>query len=129
MFLAFLKMVGITTGIAWVLLAPVLYLRAEAMIVWGIAIGCVLPALCFISGFYAICWAFHRSLNSLMIAVFGGMLARLLFVGIVFLLLIKLAQLHVLSFVFSLFGFYILYMTIELYFVNSRLQRREEIQG
>ena len=63
-----------------------------------------------------------------MIAVFGGMLARLLLIGTAFTLLVKLAQLHVLSFLFSLIGFYMLCLAVELCFVNGRIRYQEEIQ-
>jgi len=103
-----------------------LYFLAEPMIVWGSLLGWVLSAICFTAGFYAVCRAFHRSFRVLMITVFGGMLARLLFVGVAFVLLMTLTSLHVVSFLSSLLGFYMLYLVIELHFINSRLQSREE---
>jgi hypothetical protein len=87
----------------------------------------MLPALCFIPGFYAVCWALHQPLRSFMIAVFGGMLVRLLFIGTVLALVVKLTQLHLSSFVCSLVGFYMLYLAIELYFIHGRLPRQEGI--
>jgi hypothetical protein len=125
MFLAFLKTIGITTGIAWGCMALPLYFLAEPAIVWGSLLGWMLSAVCFTAGFYALCRAFHRSFRTLMIAVFGGMLARLLFVGAAFILLLTLTSLHVVSFLSSLLGFYVLYLIIELHFINSRLQSRE----
>lgn len=112
---------GVVTGIAWGLMAVPLYLLAESRVVWGMLLGWGLAALCFTAGFYALCRYFRYSLEALMITVFGGMLARLLFIGAVFLLLAKLTTLHRVSFVSSLMGFYVLYLIIELYFVNTRL--------
>lgn len=129
MFFAFLKVLGITLGLVWLLLIPLLYVFAQSIRLREIIIGCLLPVVCFIPGFYAVSWAVHRPLGPFMIAVFGGMLARLFVIGSAFMLLVKLAQLHVVSFLFSLIGFYTLCLIVELYFVNSRIQHREEIQG
>jgi hypothetical protein len=117
---------GITTGVTWGLLALPLYFLAEPMIVWGALAGCFLSALCFSAGFYAVCRAFHQSLRTLMIAVFGGMLVRLLLIGIIFVLIVTLTPLHPVSFLSSLLGFYTLYLVIELYFVNNRLRTQED---
>lgn len=122
MFRDFVKWMTAVTGIVWVLLALPLYFLGEPTIVWGIIVGCLLPALCFMAGFYTLCRSFHRSLNTLMQAVFGGMLIRLLIIGAAFVMIVKLTELHLVSFLSSLLGFYILYLIIELYFVNGRLQ-------
>ena len=128
MFIDFLKILGITLGIAWSLLIPLLYFLAQAVLIREVLIGCLLPVVCFILGFYAVSWAVHRPLRPFMIAVFGGMLVRLLVIGTTFMLLVKLAQFHVSSLLFSLIGFYTLCLMVELYFVNNRIQYRGEGQ-
>jgi hypothetical protein len=82
--------------------------------------------VCFIPGFYAVSWAVQRPLRPFMIAVFGGMFVRLVFIGTAFVLLVSLVQLHVSSFLFSLIGFYMLCLVVELYFVNSKIRYRGE---
>jgi hypothetical protein len=126
MFPAFLKMIGITTGIVWAAMAIPLYYLAEPVIIWGIFAGCTLAMFCFTTGFYAVCRSFQRSFRALMMTIFGGMLVRLVLVGMIFVLLINLTSVHVVSFLVSLLGFYVVYLIIELYFVNSRLHPREE---
>jgi hypothetical protein len=128
MFIDFLKILGITLGITWVLLVPLMYFLAPAILLREILMGCLLPVVCFIPGFYAVSWAVHRPLRPFMIAVFGGMLVRLLLIGLTFVLLVKLAQLHVATLLFSLIGFYTLCLIVELYFVNNRIRHREEVQ-
>jgi len=128
MFIDFLKILGITLGVAWSLIIPLFYFLAQAVLIKEILIGCLLPVVCFILGFYAVSWAVHRPLRPFMIAVFGGMLVRLLVIGIAFILLVKLAQLHVSRLLFSLLGFYTLCLVVELYFVNNRIRYREEVQ-
>jgi hypothetical protein len=83
--------------------------------------------MCFIPGFYAISWAVDRPFRPFIIAVFGGMLARLLFIGTAFILLALFTQLHISSLLLSLIGFYTLCLAVELYFINSNAQRREEV--
>jgi hypothetical protein len=126
MFLAFLKMMSVTTGIAWGLIAILLYYLANPVIVWGVLVGWLLSATCFTTGFYAICRSFQRSFRVLMITIFGGMLARLVFIGAIFILLVNLTSLHVTSFLVSLLGFYVVYLIIELHFVHSKLHRWEK---
>jgi hypothetical protein len=126
MFPAFLKTMSITTGIIWALIALPLYYLAEPIIVWGVFVGFLLSAVCFTAGFYAVCRSFQRSFRALMITVFGGMLVRLFLIGAIFMLLVNLTSLHVTSFLASLLGFYVVYLAIELYFVNNKLHRREE---
>ncbi|ETX08150.1 MAG: hypothetical protein ETSY2_07055 [Candidatus Entotheonella gemina] len=116
------------TAIAWLLLALPLYFLGEAQILWGTIVGCLLPALCFVIGFYSMCRNLHRPLNKLMTAFFGGMLARMAFIGLAFFLILWLTQLHVASLLTSLFGFYILYLVLELYFVNGRFKHIKEGQ-
>jgi hypothetical protein len=79
MFLDFLKMLGIILSIVWILLISSLYFLAKSMLLKEILIGCLLPVACFIPGFYVVSWAFNRSFRPFIIAVFGGMLARLLY--------------------------------------------------
>ena len=128
MFFDFLKILGITLSIAWTFLILLLYLFAQSIPLKEIFIGCLLPVLCFIPGFYAVSWAVDRPFRPFMIAVFGGMLIRLIFIGTVFILVVILTQLHVSSMLFSLVGFYTLCLVVELYFVNSKVRPREEVQ-
>jgi hypothetical protein len=67
--------------------------------------------------FYTLSKADHQDLILFMQAFMVGMLVRLLVVGVIIFLLIKFTNVHLTSFVFSLFGFYMLYLIIELYFV------------
>jgi hypothetical protein len=127
MFFNFLKILGIILGIVWILLLSSLYFLAEFLLFKEILIGCLLPVICFIPGFYAVSWAVHQPLRPFIIAVFGGMLVRLLFIGTAFILLTLFTQLHISSLLLSLLGFYTICLAVELYFINSNAQRREEV--
>jgi hypothetical protein len=123
MFLTFLKIIGCITGLAWIILIPLLYALDNPMVTWGVFAGWILPAVGFVGGFYAIHCSFHGALRSFLIAVLGGTLVRLVLIGVTVLLLMKLTQFHLVSFLYSLASFYVLYLTVELYFVN-KLQRK-----
>jgi len=124
MFFDFLKMLGIALSIVWVFLILFLYFFVSSMPLKEIFVGCFLPVMCFIPGFYAISWAVDRPFRPFMIAVFGGMLARLVFIGISFVLIVTLTKVHISSLLFSLVGFYALCLVIELYFVNGKIQHK-----
>ncbi len=126
MFLDFLRMLGIILIMVWILLVLLLYFLPKPMLFKEILIGCLIPVVCFIPGFYAVSWAFNRPFRPFIIAVFGGMLIRLLFIGTAFILIVTLTKLHMSSLLFSLVGFYTLCLVVELYFINSKLHRRGE---
>jgi hypothetical protein len=126
MFLDFVRMLGIILIMVWILLVLLLYFLPKPMLFKEILIGCLIPVVCFIPGFYAVSWAFNRPFRPFIIAVFGGMLIRLLFIGTAFILIVTLTKLHMSSLLFSLVGFYTLCLVVELYFINSKLHRRGE---
>ena len=117
LFKRFLKVAGLATVLSWLLLAPLLLIFATPEILWWAAVGCAPSALCFIYEFYTLCKADRQDLMSFMQAFLGGMVVRMFVVGVILFLLIKFTNVHLASFVFSLFGFYLLYLVIELYFV------------
>ena len=117
MFNSFLKVAGLATVLAWLLLAPLLYVFTTPDVLWWAVVGCLPAALFFIYEFYTLSKADRQDLTSFMQAFLGGMIVRMFVVGMILFLLIKFTDVHLMSFVFSLFGFYLLYLIIELYFV------------
>ncbi len=128
MFFDFLKILGITLSIVWGLLISFLYFFEQSILLKEIFVGCFLPVVCFIPGFYAVSWAVDRPFRPFMIAVFGGMLIRLVFIGIGFVLIVTLTKLRVSSLLFSLVGFYTLCLVVELCFVKAKYNTDEEVQ-
>jgi len=128
MFFDFLKILGVTLSIVWGLLIFFLYFFEQSILLKEIFVGCFLPVVCFIPGFYAVSWAVDRPFRPFMIAVFGGMLIRLVFIGIGFVLIVTLTKLHVSSLSFSLVGFYTLCLVVELCFVKAKYNIDEEVQ-
>jgi hypothetical protein len=128
MFFDFLKILGVTLSIVWGLLISFLYFFEQSILLKEIFVGCFLPVVCFIPGFYAVSWAVDRPFRPFMIAVFGGMLIRLVFIVIGFVLIVTLTKLHVSSLLFSLVGFYTLCLVVELCFVKAKYNIDEEVQ-
>ena len=128
MFFDFLKILGITLSIVWIFLISFLYFFQQLILLKEIFVGCFLPVVCFIPGVYAVSWATDRPFRPFMIAVFGGMLIRLVFIGIAFILIVILTKLHMSSLLFSLVGFYILCLVVELYFIKAKYSINEEMQ-
>ena len=128
MFFDFLKILGITLSIVWGFLISFLYFFEQSILLKEIFVGCFLPVVCFIPGFYAVSWAVDRPFRPFMIAVFGGMLIRLVFIGIGFILLVTLTKFHVSSLLFSLVGFYTLCLVVELCFVKAKYNIDEDVQ-
>jgi len=128
MFFDFLKILGITLSIVWGFLLSFLYFFEQSILLKEIFVGCFLPVVCFIPGFYAVSWAVDRPFRPFMIAVFGGMLIRLVFIGIGFILLVTLTKFHVSSLLFSLVGFYTLCLVVELCFVKAKYNIDEDVQ-
>lgn len=126
MFLAFLKILGFTIGLAWCVLLLILQVFSVQAGLTELLIGCALPVFCFIPGFYAIAWSAHRPFRAFMIAVFGGMLIRLLCISTAFVVLAKFTDFHIPSLLFSLIGFYTLCLAIELYFVHHEVRYLKE---
>ena len=117
MFNSFLKVAGLATVLAWLLLAPLLVKFATPEVLWWSVAGCLPSALFFVYEFYTLSKANRQDLTAFMQAFLGGMVVRMLVIGAILFLLIKFTDVHLTSFVFSLFGFYMLYLVIELYFV------------
>jgi len=128
MFFDFLKILGTTLSIVWGFLISFLYFFEQSILLKEIFVGCSLPVVCFIPGFYAISWAVDRPFRPFIIAVFGGMLIRLVFIGIAFILIVTLTKLRVSSLLFSLVGFYTLCLVVELCFVKAKYNTDGEVQ-
>ncbi len=129
MFLDFLKLLGLALSVVWLLLFGWGYLFGHSVLLREIIIGCLLPVVCFIPGFYAVSKTVESSWKTFLIAVFGGMLIRLVCITTVFILMVMRTQFHVSTLLFSLMGFYILCLIVELYFVGRRTAYKEGMPG
>jgi hypothetical protein len=125
MFVDFLKILGMTLGLAWLLVLGVSVFLMPSILLRETLIGCLLPVVCFIPGFYAVSQTVQSSWKMFLIAVFGGMFMRLVCIATVFMLLVMLTRFHVSTLLFSLVGFYTLCLAVELYFVSQRIASKK----
>lgn len=64
--------------------------------------------------------AFNKSVKSFMVLVFGGMGIRLIIVILFLLVLLQFTSLEAMSLTGSVFFFYVLFITIEIYFLHTK---------
>ena len=121
----FIKQVGLVLVGALVLGGYPLYAYAGAAAIWGVAVGCGICALNVLAGCLSAVWAFEKPDPVFLKALFGGMLVRMMAIGLVFLLLVKFTAIHVLGLTLSLFLFYVLFQVLEIRFLVARLPARQ----
>lgn len=64
--------------------------------------------------------AFNKSVKSFMVLVFGGMGIRLIVVILFLVILLQFTSLEAMSLTGSVFFFYVLFITIEIYFLHTK---------
>ena len=121
----FVKQVGLVLAGALVLGGYPLYAYADAAIIWGVVLGCVICVLNAVAGCTSAVWAFEKPHKVFVRTVLGGMAVRLMAMGLAFFLLIKFTGVHVLGLAVSLFLFYVLFQVLEIRFLVRHLSARE----
>lgn len=79
-----------------------------------------------IAGFFAIDYAFDRSFTVFMKAVLGGMGVRMCVSAAALVVMISLLHLHVAALIMSLMFFYVINLTIEILFLQKKMDLRTE---
>ena len=83
-----------------------------------ILISLFISSLNFIIGLYAIKKGLKKHINSFMKIIFGGMVFRLFLTASLILISLKFLDINGNNFIFSVFFFYILFLIIEVYYLN-----------
>lgn len=120
----FVKQVGLVLVGALVLGGYPLYVFAGPAAIWGVMVGCGICVLNVLIGCFLAVWAFEKPNPFFLKALFGGMLVRMLAIGLAFFLLVKFTSIHVLGLTFSLFLFYVLFQVLEIRFLVATLPAR-----
>lgn len=87
---------------------------------YSVIAGYVIGLLNAIAGYNLNVLALNKSVKSFMVIVFGGMGVRMIIIAILILILLYFVKLDEISLVSSVFFFYILFVIIELIFLNKR---------
>lgn len=93
---------------------------ASAIQLYSFVCGYLISLINALLGYKLNTMAFNKSVKSFMILVFGGMGIRLMIVSLLLLILLQFTSLDAMSLVGSVFFFYVLFITIEIYFLHTK---------
>lgn len=112
---------------AVLLFYPMLTMGTRDVIV-ACLLGALLSTVNTLLGFLAIEYSFNRSYTTFMKAVLGGMVARMLLTLAVMLILILVWAVHAVALTVSMFGFYCMYLVLEVIYIQKKVvvRNREE---
>ena len=94
----------------------------------AVVFGAVLATINVGLGYAAIEYAFHRSYTAFLKAVLGGMGVRLVLILGALVVLITQWEVPVLPLTISLFGFYIVFLTLEVLYIQRKVSERHQQQ-
>ena len=122
----FLRRAGYVIAAAAQIVAFPLTALADHAVRCAVAAGAALSTLNVLAGFLSIEFAFDRSYSTFLKVVLGGMGIRMaVMLGLVLLLLLE-AGLHPAAFIGSLFGFYIVYLVLEISYLQQRVSAKNQ---
>jgi hypothetical protein len=101
-----------------------LYAMASKEIVIAVLAGALLSTINIMLGYISIEMAYERSMTKFMKWILGGMGIRLLFLLAALFFVIKVLQFHLLAFIISLFGFYTVYLILEILHIDKKVREK-----
>lgn len=116
----FYKYLIITSVVTIVIAAYPVTIYASSLQLYSFVCGYIISLINALIGYKLNTMAFNRSVKSFMILVFGGMGIRLVIVMLLLLILLQFTSLDSMSLVGSVFFFYVLFISIEIYFLHIR---------
>lgn len=93
----------------------------SAEVVLAVVVGAVLSTVNVLLGFLAIEYSFGKSYTTFLKAVIGGMGVRMILMLGALMLLIKMFEFHAVALTVSLLGFYVLYLVLEVMFIQRKV--------
>lgn len=124
----FIKQVGVAVLASCLIAAYPLYAHGSPRLVWSLAAGCGLCALNAVAGCFAVAWAIRRPRKVFFSTVFGSMGVRMALIGVAVFALVGATDVHVPGFIGALFGFYVVFQTMEVLFLVRRLPGLKEMK-
>ena len=125
----FIRQVGLVCIVVLVLAAYPIYAYTGAASLIGVLAGCGIAALNVLAGCLTSVWAFEKPQRVFFKTVLGGMLIRLIGVGLAFLLLIKYTDVDTLALTLSLISFFAIFQVFEIRFLATRLCGQPSKEG
>jgi hypothetical protein len=124
----FVKLLLIVSLITFILAAYPVSVYATNVQIYSIALGFLISLINALIGYCLSIKAFGRSVKSFMVMVFGGMGIRLLIVMIFLLLILQFTTMDALSLTGSVFFFYTIFISLEIYFLH-KMSRKAKTAG
>ncbi|MEP0823551.1 MAG: hypothetical protein HRF44_11945 [Ignavibacterium sp.] len=122
--------------LAWVAVWYALFTAAGYMVavnleadhhVESVLAGAVISLSNFLLGFVSVEYAFDKSHTTFLKIVLGGMVGRLMLMALVVLVLIKLYAFDALSLMLTLFGYYIVNLALEIFFLQKKVSLKNTV--
>jgi hypothetical protein len=124
---SFPRRIAIVLGVAGVALAYPLYRLGSGDVVVAVVVGALLSTANVLAGFLMIELTFEKSYSSFLKAVLGGMGIRMALLLGLMALGIAVLHLDTLWFSGSLLGFYLLYLVLEILYLQKKVDVKNRI--
>jgi len=123
---SFPRQIGLTLIIAVVAgVYPLVKYGTREVFIAAVA-GLFIATVNVLAGFVAIEYSFNKSATTFLKVVLGGMGIRMFVMAGLIVLLIKVFAMHLVGLIVSLGSFYIIYLTLEILFIQKRFTHRQE---
>ena len=116
----FIRNVFIATFIVFLISVYPLSHYASLTQILSIVLGYTISLINVILGYAMIQWALVKETKSFMVIIFGGMLIRMIIVFTFLIILISFSNFETTSLISSVFFFYFLFMSIEIYYLLKK---------
>ena len=90
-------------------------------VILGVILGATLSTVNVLLGYLAIEFSFDKSYTVFVRTVLGGMGVRLILMLALLALLVSTFQVHAMALTFSLLGFYVVYLLLEVLFIQRKV--------
>ena len=125
----FIKQIGLVCVVVLAIGTYPIYAYSDASALLGFVAGCGIGALNVLAGCLSAVWAFEKPHGVFLRTVLGGMLIRLIGVGLAFLLMIKFAPVDTLALTLSLISFFVGFQILEIRFLMRRFPAQVSEEG
>lgn len=122
--LTFLKQISLLVVIIVVVGAYPLITYFSSDIITGIIAGLTLSFINAILGYISIELLINKSMSKFLKTVLGGMGIRLVFLLLSMIFIIKVLEIHLFSFVITLFIFYAIFLIFEVLFIEKKVRSK-----
>ena len=125
----FLKTIAVYSIITFIIAAYPIYKYTSGVQLYSILSGFFISLINAFLGFRLNLMAFEKSMKSFMVLVFGGLGLRMIIVILCLLILLQFRFFEPFSLIASVFFFYILFISIEIYFLHQKQLSLKTIIG